>query len=673
MHTPRTASIRTAFAALLLVFLLASVQAQEPLHIRWMAGAGGTGGGHTGFAFWPDEHSLATTTSEGTVLIYALDSGRLTETAAPGDALPAATVALSPDGDTIARAVQVSPPRISIRRRSDPSFLVQIPLPQPYPQLAFSSDGSVLAWTGPDHFYLSRVTDGMLLAESSQTGIPDIIRFSPDGALIATCSYFGLNVWSATGAAFVRTLVPEAVHAFSFSADGTLIAAPVSDGTVIIRRVADGSEVFRIPRIRHQYALDAVFVPGADVIAVRITDWTIQTWNARDWTYHGELYGSEYLTDLAAAPRGSGLAYRTDDGAAYVLDALGGPATLLTLPAGAINGSAYSPADSIIVTACAGTLPRQYAADDGRLLLQPRWGPTQYMAAAFEPGGARYAAAGYRWGDASVLRTADAAWLAGYRHAAPVMSIAWSPTEPLIASGSADQTVALWSADNSLVRAVLRGHLGTVTGVAFSPDGATLVSASRDRTLRMWATADGSLLRILRGHADDVLCVAYSPSGALIASGDTTGAIRLWRAADGAPFQTIPAHTAAVRSLAFDPGGRRLISAGDDHTIRFWSLPGLVPQLVHSRETGTAVNSVSLSSDGSRLAYARRDGVLVVADTPPIPCAADADHNQMLNVQDFMAYTQAFATAAPAADFDNNGLINIQDFLAFLQAFAAGC
>jgi hypothetical protein len=52
---------------------------------------------------------------------------------------------------------------------------------------------------------------------------------------------------------------------------------------------------------------------------------------------------------------------------------------------------------------------------------------------------------------------------------------------------------------------------------------------------------------------------------------------------------------------------------------------------------------------------------------------ADFNGDGLLNVQDFLAYLQAFAAADPRSDFDRNGGTNIQDFLAFLQAFAGGC
>jgi hypothetical protein len=52
---------------------------------------------------------------------------------------------------------------------------------------------------------------------------------------------------------------------------------------------------------------------------------------------------------------------------------------------------------------------------------------------------------------------------------------------------------------------------------------------------------------------------------------------------------------------------------------------------------------------------------------------ADFDGNGLLNVQDFLAFLQAFAAGDGEADFDRSGSINLQDFLVYLAAFARAC
>ncbi|KAI1285752.1 Protein HIRA [Halotydeus destructor] len=108
-------------------------------------------------------------------------------------------------------------------------------------------------------------------------------------------------------------------------------------------------------------------------------------------------------------------------------------------------------------------------------------------------------------------------------HAGDVLDLSWSPTRPLLASCSVDNTVIVWRAGagawgDQLVR--LRGHAGLVKGVAFDPVGKYLASQSDDRSLRVWRTSDWKQDACIRapfrqcGHGTThVLRCHWSPDG----------------------------------------------------------------------------------------------------------------------------------------------------------------
>ena len=74
-------------------------------------------------------------------------------------------------------------------------------------------------------------------------------------------------------------------------------------------------------------------------------------------------------------------------------------------------------------------------------------------------------------------------------HTARITSVAWSPDGQLIASGSADATVRVWTKDLSPVGTLDSGSL--VTQVAFSPDGKYLAAGTdTDNAIRVWKTDD---------------------------------------------------------------------------------------------------------------------------------------------------------------------------------------
>jgi WD40 repeat protein len=69
--------------------------------------------------------------------------------------------------------------------------------------------------------------------------------------------------------------------------------------------------------------------------------------------------------------------------------------------------------------------------------------------------------------------------------------------------------------------------------VAINLDGSLLASGSADQTIKLWSLPDGALLHTLGGHTDFVWPVAFSPDGTLLASGSTDKTIKLWSLPDG--------------------------------------------------------------------------------------------------------------------------------------------
>jgi WD40 repeat protein/serine/threonine protein kinase len=71
-------------------------------------------------------------------------------------------------------------------------------------------------------------------------------------------------------------------------------------------------------------------------------------------------------------------------------------------------------------------------------------------------------------------------------HTGVVISVAVSPDQTLVATGSDDNTVRVWDLASGAQLARFVGHRGKVTQVAFSPDGDWAASASPDKSVRLW-------------------------------------------------------------------------------------------------------------------------------------------------------------------------------------------
>ncbi|MEO1278898.1 MAG: GC-type dockerin domain-anchored protein [Planctomycetota bacterium] len=77
---------------------------------------------------------------------------------------------------------------------------------------------------------------------------------------------------------------------------------------------------------------------------------------------------------------------------------------------------------------------------------------------------------------------------------------------------------------------------------------------------------------------------------------------------------------------------------------------------------GTAITAPALQA-----ALASPSGICVN------PCPADLDCNALLDIFDFLEFSNLFSTSDARADLDGDGVLTVLDFLAFQNSFDAGC
>lgn len=225
-------------------------------------------------------------------------------------------------------------------------------------------------------------------------------------------------------------------------------------------------------------------------------------------------------------------------------------------------------------------------------------------------------------------------------HSSEVFICAWSPSAPLLASGSGDSTARIWDLSGlaeGQTRSVVLKHLNRnsekskdVTTLDWNGDGSQLATGSYDGLARIWSK-DGELKNTLSYHKGPIFSLKWNKKGDLLLSGSVDKTAVVWDArsgevrqqyelhtaptldvdwrnntsfatcstdktiyvcklGDSRPLKTFTGHTDEVNAIKWDPQGRLLASCSDDQTAKIWSMAGdkcMHDLTLHSKEIYT--------------------------------------------------------------------------------------
>ena len=135
----------------------------------------------------------------------------------------------------------------------------------------------------------------------------------------------------------------------------------------------------------------------------------------------------------------------------------------------------------------------------------------------------------------------------------------------------------------------LIGHSGPITGLAFSFDRRLLFSSSVDGTVRLWSLDNFSSLVLYRGHSGPIWDIAVARSATCnapiyFASAGADKTIRIWSSEWLSPIRLLVGHLGDVECVTFHPNNLYLASGSSDRTIRIWDV-----------QTGTTVRLMTLT------------------------------------------------------------------------------
>jgi WD40 repeat protein len=466
-------------------------------------------------------------------------------------------VAFSPDGTKILTGSKDRTARLWDARTGQP---IGEPMrhDQPVWALAFSRDGTkILTGSGDRKGGSARLWDTAtaqpLLASISHTTSVESVEFSPDGQRFLTVCEDQARLWQ--------------------TADASPIGQPLTHL----------APEFLDPRA--DASMSAAFSPEGNLVASGGLDGRIRFWDPMTGKPRGSsMQASGPILSLAFSPDGQMLLTGSFDGTAQLWD----------VGTGLARGPALRHSGRVRVVAFS---------NDGDIIA------TAAMEEDIVPAPENFLVTG---GEVRLWQTRTGRRLGPpLRHPHPVRSVAFSPDNRTLVTGSRDGLARFFLLATGAPMGDPLQLEGTVTAVAFRNDGRTVVAASAGggqfAAARVWETPPGQGRGKPLLQSAELLQMLFTPDGHNILSTAIDGNVRLVNLS-GEPIAPVHSHSKYPTALSLSPDGKTYLLGFQDGRLQSWDLLG-----THERyeiRTHGWINVFAFSPDGRTYLVGDRGGFL---------------------------------------------------------------
>ncbi|KAI1782694.1 WD40 repeat-like protein [Ganoderma leucocontextum] len=165
-------------------------------------------------------------------------------------------------------------------------------------------------------------------------------------------------------------------------------------------------------------------------------------------------------------------------------------------------------------------------------------------------------------------------------HDKDINSLDVAPNDRLLVSGSQDRTAKVWEIEYVTTGAGVRGELrllGTCKGhkrgvwcVRFGRTERVLATGSGDKTVKLWSLDDFTCVKTFEGHTNSVLRIDFLNAGMQMVSSASDGLVKLWNVRDETCAATMDNHEDKVWALAVSSDESTIVSGAADSVVTFW-------------------------------------------------------------------------------------------------------
>lgn len=183
-------------------------------------------------------------------------------------------------------------------------------------------------------------------------------------------------------------------------------------------------------------------------------------------------------------------------------------------------------------------------------------------------------------------------------------------------SGSADNTMRRWDLNSLQNTATITGHASEVVALRF--DNNIIISGSKDKSVKIWDKNTNECVQTLIGHSADVCGLYLDSENFRVFSGAWDHLIKIWDLRMGKELHTLQGHTDGIWTLQYDAGRDILLSGSRDTTIRVWSMKDFTSQQLRSHNGRV----LCLQLRGNRLVSGAGDNCVKIWDLNSLCCEA---------------------------------------------------